>query len=276
VENNTYLRISIFIGTLLIMAGLELFFPRRNLTQPKSQRWATNLSLVLIDSLFLRLLGPISAFAAAEFAMHNNWGILSKFPLPYYLDIILGIILLDLAIYWQHVLSHKIPLLWRLHRVHHADRDIDVTTGIRFHPIEIILSVFYKCIIIFILGPVTLAVILFEIILNTSALFNHANIALPKTFDKILRSILVTPDMHRVHHSTIPQETNSNYGFCLSFWDKLFNTYNAQPKLEHNTMQIGLTQYQSEKPNLLSWCLMLPFNNHADYSEVNHEITKKT
>jgi sterol desaturase/sphingolipid hydroxylase (fatty acid hydroxylase superfamily) len=264
VENNTYLRLGIFIGILLLMACLEFLFPRRTLTQPKSQRWRTNLSLVVIDIIALRLLGPISALAAAEFTMQQSWGLLPRFPLPYFVDVIIGIILLDLAIYWQHVFSHKIPLLWRLHRVHHADRDFDVTTGIRFHPIEIVLSIFYKCIIIFLLGPVVLSIILFEIILNASALFNHANVKIPTGLDKWLRLIIVTPDMHRVHHSSIPHETNSNYGFCLSVWDKIFHSYNAQPTLCHQQMQIGLTQYQTEKPSQLTWCLMLPFSSTSN------------
>jgi len=166
---------------------------------------------------------------------------------------------LDLAIYIQHVASHHIPILWKLHKVHHADRDIDVTTGIRFHPLEAILSMIYKCLVILLLGPVALSVIIFEIVLNASAMFNHSNLRLPKKLDAVLRILVVTPDSHRVHHSVHASETNSNYGFFLSIWDRLGRTYTAQPRDNHLDMTIGLSNYQTPKPAILSWCLTLPF-----------------
>lgn len=259
--DDTQLRLAIFIGVLILMSVLEALLPKRQRQQSRLQRWPTNLGLVVINSIFLRLLGPIAAVTAADYAMDNNWGLLSfsPIPLPFYLEIIIGIVLLDFAIYIQHVLSHRIPLLWRLHKVHHVDRDIDATTGIRFHPIEVMLSMIYKCGVILLLGPITIAVIMFEIVLNASAIFNHANLRLPKSLDSLLRTIIVTPDFHRVHHSVIPKETNSNYGFFLSIWDRLCKTYIPQPSMKHEGMTIGLSAYQSAAPASLSWCLRLPF-----------------
>ncbi len=184
---------------------------------------------------------------------------MSPLPLPLFVEIILGIILLDFAIYIQHVAFHSIPCLWRLHKVHHADRDIDVTTGIRFHPLEAMISMIYKCGVILLLGPVTIAVVIFEILLNASAMFNHANVRLPKWLDSVLRTIVVTPDFHRVHHSAMIKETDSNYGFFLSVWDKMCKTYIDQPQDNHQKMKIGLHAYQNRSPGKLSWCLTIPF-----------------
>jgi len=243
------------------MAILEAVLPKRERQQTRAQRWTTNLSLVVVNTIVLKLLGPITAIIAADYALSNNWGLiaLSPIPLPLFAEIIIGVVLLDFAIYLQHVASHRIPILWRLHKVHHADRDIDVTTGIRFHPIEAGLSMVYKCGVVLLLGPIAMAVIVFEILLNASAMFNHANIRLPKTLDKILRTLIVTPDFHRVHHSVIEKETNSNYGFFLSIWDKLCKTHIEQPRETHQGMTIGLTTYQNQNPGKLSWCLTIPF-----------------
>jgi len=264
VLDENQVRLGVFIGVLALMATLEMVLPKREHTQSRKSRWMTNLSLVIINSILLRFLGPVSAVLAADYALDNGWGLLnhSPAPLPLAVEIALGVILLDLAIYAQHVASHKVPILWRFHKVHHADRDIDVTTGIRFHPIEAALSMVYKCVIILALGPLTLAVVIFEIVLNASAMFNHANIKLPKSVDAILRLIIVTPDMHRVHHSVIPSETNSNYGFFLPLWDRLFNTYVDQPKEGHKEMTIGLNQYQSDSPSTFAWALLVPFKNN--------------
>ncbi len=259
VEDNQ-IRLLIFLGVLLLMCSLETVMPKRIRQQSRSQRWQANLGLVIINSVVLKLLGPITAVVAADYALDNGWGLLSRFAMPLYLDIIVGVVVLDLAIYAQHVISHRIPLLWRLHKVHHADRDIDATSGIRFHPVEVVLSMLYKCLVILLLGPVTIAVVLFEIILNASAMFNHANLRLPLWLDRVLRLLIVTPDMHRVHHSVIQRETNSNYGFFLSIWDRVFRTYNAQPEKGHDGMTIGLAQYQSQKPASLLWCMALPFS----------------
>ena len=252
-------RFLIFIIVLGIMACLEALLPKRQRVQTRQQRWKTNFAILVLEVLALRLLGPITAIATANYAMDNGWGLLGRIGLPFYLDVIISFVLLDLAIYWQHVASHKIPFLWRIHKVHHADRDIDVTTGFRFHPIEAALSMLYKCLLILIIGPIVTAVILFEIILNASAMFNHANVKLPQRLDKFLRLFIVTPDMHRVHHSTLQPETDSNYGFFLSLWDRLFNSYIAQPSAGHNKMTIGLQTYQTEEPATLAWSLSIPF-----------------
>lgn len=259
--NETLWRLGIFVSVLLLMMTLEAAFPKRHREQSRKGRWTTNLLLVVINSFALKILGPVTAVVVADYTLDQGWGLLafSPIPLPFYLEIIVGVVLLDFAIYLQHVASHNIPILWRLHKVHHVDRDIDVTTGIRFHPLEAILSMIYKCLIIFLLGPITLSVIVFEIILNASAMFNHANLRLPKKLDYVLRALIVTPDSHRVHHSVHVNETNSNYGFFLSIWDRLGKTYAAQPRDTHEGMTIGLSSYQSQNPSLLSWSLLFPF-----------------
>ena len=254
-------RFVIFIFVLVIMAIAEEVSPKRERVLSKKKRWITNFSLIAVNIIVLRLLGPVSALAAAEYALDKNWGLLALSPIPlhFFFEIILAVMLLDLAIYGQHVASHKFPILWRFHKVHHADRDIDVTTGLRFHPIEIGLSMVYKCLVILLIGPIVMAVILFEILLNASAMFNHANFSISKELDQSLRKLIVTPDMHRVHHSDIQQETDSNYGFFLSIWDRLFGTYIAQPSKGHTEMTIGLAEYQNEKPATLLWSISEPF-----------------
>lgn len=262
-ENENTVRLVVFLGVLLSCAILEALFPRKQRTQPRSGRWLTNIGLIVVDSITLRLLGPLTALAAAAYASAHGWGLFNVLSLwvalPLWLNVLLSVILLDLAIYAQHVASHKWSFLWNLHQVHHADRDIDVTTGSRFHPLEIIISMLYKCVVVVLLGPTVIAVLIFEVILNASAMFNHANIKLPFWFDKVIRTVVVTPDMHRVHHSVIPTETDSNYGFFLSVWDKCFNTYIAQPKQGHDGMLIGLNEYQTDRPSKILWCLRLPF-----------------
>ena len=195
----------------------------------------------------------------AEITTANGWGILSWIDWPFWLEVAVAAVLLDMAIYWQHVASHKIPVLWRVHRVHHADRDIDATTGIRFHPVEIVLSMLYKFVVIIALGAPALGVFIFEVLLNGSAMFNHANLKLPAWLDRVLRTLIVTPDMHRVHHSVIHHETDSNYGFNLSIWDRLFGSYIDQPEKGHDGMTIGLNDYQTDNPSRLDWSLLLPF-----------------
>lgn len=258
-EESQFLRLGIFLGVLVLMICLEIGFPRRKRTQSFKQRWVTNLSIALINTVVLRLLGVVSALVVAGYALQQGWGLLSLTPLPYIVDIILGVILLDLAIYVQHTLSHKVPYFWRLHQVHHADRDIDTTTGVRFHPLEIAISMLYKCVIILLLGPLIVSVIIYEVMLNACAMFNHANIKLPYLLDKYLRFLIVTPDMHRVHHSVIYKESNSNYGNILSLWDRVFKTYICQPKWGHDNMKIGLDEAQTNAPSQLMWCLSLPF-----------------
>jgi sterol desaturase/sphingolipid hydroxylase (fatty acid hydroxylase superfamily) len=260
------IRLFAFVGVLLLMVCLEALLPKRVRQQARKKRWLNNLLLVVINSVVLRLLGPISAVVAADYALDNNWGVLalSPIPLPLWVEIVVGVVLLDLAIYIQHVASHMVPMFWRFHQVHHADRDIDVTTGIRFHPIEVVLSMFYKCGVILLLGPITMAVVIFEIVLNASAMFNHANVRLPSLLDRCLRGVVVTPDFHRVHHSVIQRETDSNYGFFLSVWDRVFRSYQAQPIKGHEGMMIGLAEYQTESPASIGWCMRLPFKSDKE------------
>ncbi len=257
--NDVGLRLSIFVGVLIVMSVLEALAPLRERRQKRAERWLTNLGLVVVGSLVIRVMGPFIAVVAASMAIANDWGFIPLLNLPFYMEIILAVVLLDLALYWQHVASHRIPFIWRFHRVHHADRDMDASTGVRFHPIESAMSMLYKCVVVIVVGPAVIAVVIFEIILNASALFNHANVRLPKWLDRIVRTLVVTPDMHSVHHSVLPNETNSNYGFFLSVWDKIFGSYIANPKLNPDSINIGLPIYQSKKPSSLVWSLKLPF-----------------
>lgn len=258
------IRFASFAGLLILFSGLEALFPKKKRTQKRAGRWFTNLALVAISNVLVRLLFPIAAIGTAAFALDKGWGFLNQIELPFWIEILVALILLDFAIYWQHVASHKIPILWRLHKMHHADRDIDATSGNRFHPVEIILSLLYKMLIVLIVGPSMIAVLLFEIILNGSAMFNHANLRLPHWLDKFVRLLFVTPDMHRVHHSVIKAETDSNYGFNLSLWDRLFRSYRDQPQKGHLDMTIGLPQYQTDKPSNFLWSLTLPFTRSGN------------
>lgn len=259
------LRLGVFLAVFVVMAAAEALRPKRQLTHSKGRRWLTNMSIVALDSFVVRLMGalaiPLVAVAAAFYAARQGWGLFNWLDWPVWLEWLAAILILDLAIWFQHLVSHKVPVLWRLHRMHHADVDIDVTTAIRFHPIEIALSMLWKIVCVVALGAAPEAVILFEIILNGCAMFNHANVALPQGVDRVLRLFIVTPDMHRVHHSVIRREHDSNYGFNLSVWDRLFGTYTPQPEKGHDGMTIGLTPYQSEDPTRLGWSLLLPFRN---------------
>ena len=252
-------RLGIFTGIFVTMACTEAILPRRDRVQSRRIRWFTNWSLVIVDSLILRVVFPILAVGTAACAQRQGWGVLNLVSLPVWFEILVAIIVLDFAVWAQHLAFHKIPVLWRVHKVHHADRDMDVTTGIRFHPIEIILSMAYKLLVVIALGPAAFAVVLFEVILNASAMFNHANVRLTTALDRVLRTLMVTPDMHRVHHSIIPRETDSNYGFFFSVWDRFFGTYIAQPFRGHIGVVIGLDEHQDDKPSSLLWSLLLPF-----------------
>jgi len=257
------LRLGAFIGIFVLMALLELAIPRRVSLHGKGPRWLTNLMIAGINSLVLRLMAmlavPIAAVAAAAWAQTQGWGLLNWLDWPDWLDIVIAMVVLDMAIYGQHVVSHKIPLLWRLHKVHHTDVDFDVTTAIRFHPVEIALSMLWKITIVPALGAPPLAVVLFEVTLNGCAMFNHANITLVSWLDRIVRLFIVTPDMHRVHHSIYRSEYDTNYGFNLSLWDRLFGTYRDQPRDGHRDMTIGQKNHLNENPTRLVWSLRLPF-----------------
>lgn len=253
------LRLSIFLGVLILMGVLEAAFPARKRLQKRSSRWATNLSLVVIDTLAIRFLFPVIAVGAAFWAQAEGWGVLNLISLPTWLTVLLAVIVLDMMIYWQHVAFHRIPILWRLHKVHHADRDLDASSGLRFHPVEIVISMIYKIVVVVALGAPVVAVIIFEILLNACALFNHANIRLPRWLERPLRQVMVTPALHRIHHSVIERETNTNFGFSVIWWDKIFRSYTDTPKGE---LTLGLSEYQTDAPSGLVWSLIAPFKRN--------------
>lgn len=260
-ENEIAIRLGVFIGVLAGLLALERLAPRRAPVQPQSRRWVTNLALVVIDTLTVRALAlalPILAVAAAVDAGRMGFGLFNVLTWPVWVELALAILIFDFAIWLQHLITHKVPLFWRFHRVHHADRDFDVTTALRFHPVEIAASALLKVGLVYLIGPPALAVILFEVLLNATAMFNHANLRLPLWLDRVVRLILVTPDMHRVHHSVRRDEHDSNYGFSLSLWDRIFRTYTPQPHSGHEAMTVGL-EWQDDRPMQLKWVLWLPF-----------------
>jgi len=262
-ENEATIRLSVFLGLFALFAIIETLAPGKARVETRKRRWVANWGLSILNTLTINLMAWVLPFlavgAAADAAIHG-WGLFNAIDLPNWVEVLLAILILDFAIWFQHLITHKIPVLWRLHQVHHADRDMDVTTAIRFHPVEIALSMGLKIGLVYLLGPAALAVILFEIILNGSALFNHANINLPPKLDAAVRLLLVTPDMHRVHHSDIRAEHDSNYGFSLSIWDRIFRTYVARPSKGRDAMTVGL-QWQDTRPAKLLWALKLPFSN---------------
>ncbi|MCF6326493.1 MAG: sterol desaturase family protein [Devosiaceae bacterium] len=257
-SNEGTIRLAFFLGILIAMAIWELAAPKRRIEIPRVIRWTNNLGVVVLDTIIVRLTFPIVAVGLALLSQENGWGLFNIIDVPIWLAIIVSIAALDLAIYTQHVVFHAVPMLWRLHRMHHADQAIDVTTGLRFHPVEIILSMGIKLFVVFLLGPPAVAVLIFEVVLNGMAMFNHSNIRLPKKFDAILRLFVVTPDMHRVHHSINPKETDSNFGFNLPWWDRIFGTYIAQPKKGHDDMTIGIEQFRTVRDQWLDRMLIQP------------------
>ena len=262
-------RLSAFLGIFVLMAGLELLAPRRELTVSKGLRWFSNLGIVALNTAIARVIFPMAPVAFAFVCAENGWGVLNILDWNGWLELALAVILLDFFIWLQHVMVHAIPMLWRLHRMHHADLDYDVTTGARFHPVEILLSFSIKFCVIALLGASPVAVLIFEVILNAMAMFNHANFKLPLGLDAVLRLLVVTPDMHRVHHSAIPQECNSNFGFNLSIWDRVFGTYTAQPELGHEGMQIGLDMFREEKDERLDQMLIQPLKSAKGEYAIN-------
>tara|TARA_R110002110_G_scaffold415781_1_gene655691 strand:- start:44641 stop:45483 length:843 start_codon:yes stop_codon:yes gene_type:complete len=270
VNNEVTIRLLAFFGILLLVAGLEAVFPRRRLRLSRWLRWRGNLGLVLLNTLVIRLLFPAALVGLALFVNEQGWGIFNYYQLPFILAVIASVIILDFVIYLQHVMVHAVPLFWRVHRVHHADLDYDVTTGSRFHPLEIILSMLIKFAAVLVLGPPVVAVIIFEVLLNGLAMFNHGNLRLPLGLDKVLRLFIVTPDMHRVHHSVHDNETNSNFGFNLSIWDRLFGTYIPQPRDGHEQMQIGIHGFEDQKQVAgLGGMLLIPFKGKVGEYAIN-------
>jgi sterol desaturase/sphingolipid hydroxylase (fatty acid hydroxylase superfamily) len=252
-------RVVAFAGVLGLMLAWERLRPRRlRSARDRLQRWRANLGLVAIDAIAVRLIFPVAAVGAAALAEARGWGLLNALDLPAWLSFAVALVVLDLAIYAQHVAFHKVPALWRLHRVHHSDVDLDATTGLRFHPVEIVLSMAFKVALVLALGAPAVAVVVFEVGLNALAMFNHANVRLPLRVDRVLRRLIVTPDMHRVHHSIHRDETDSNYGFNLSLWDRLFRTYRAQPRDGHEAMSIGLDVFRDAGDGTLRRLLTQP------------------
>jgi sterol desaturase/sphingolipid hydroxylase (fatty acid hydroxylase superfamily) len=266
--NEPAIRLGFFIGVFTVVALWELAAPRRALTVSKALRWSSNLGLVVLNTLALRLLFPLAAVGVAAFASEHGWGLLNHFQVPWVIAVPLAVIVMDYVIWLQHVMVHAVPLLWRLHRVHHADLDYDLTTGARFHPLEIILSMLIKFATISVLGPPVIAVVIFEVMLNATAMFNHGNIQLPAALDRALRWVLVTPDMHRVHHSIEDDETNSNFGFSLTWWDRLFGTYREQARAGQIGMTIGIRDFTDpQQVDRLDGMLLLPFKGEvSDYA----------
>jgi len=267
--SESIIRLSVFVCVLACMMAWEALAPRRVQAIARAKRWPSNLAIAAIDTLIVRLVFPTAAVGLAIIAEQRSWGLLNAVALPTWLAAVVAFILLDLAIYLQHVLFHAVPSLWRLHRMHHADLEFDFTTGIRFHPLEIVLSLVIKLGVVAALGAPAAAVTMFEIILNASSMFNHGNARLPLGADRLLRWIVVTPDMHRVHHSILPNETNSNFGFNLPWWDRLCGTYRAQPADGHDGMTIGIEQFRDAGELRIDRMLAQPFRGEAGGYAIN-------
>jgi sterol desaturase/sphingolipid hydroxylase (fatty acid hydroxylase superfamily) len=271
------IRLGAFVGIFALMALWELRAPRRALTVSRALRWGSNLGLVVLNTVLVRLLFPVAAIGMASLTAAQGWGLLNRFVLPFWLAVVLAVVALDFVIWVQHVMVHAIPALWRLHRVHHADLDYDLTTGARFHPIEIVLSMLIKLAAIAVLGAPVVAVILFEVILNGMAMFNHGNVRLPAGLDLWLRWVFVTPDMHRIHHSVEADETNSNFGFNLSWWDRLLGTYREAPRAGHEGMTIGIEGHRDPREvDSLPGMLALPFSGAVTGYAINRRSWPET
>jgi sterol desaturase/sphingolipid hydroxylase (fatty acid hydroxylase superfamily) len=271
------IRLGFFLGVFALMAAWEIIAPRRVLSVPKTGRWASNLGLVVLNTVVLRLIFPAAAVGMALLAAERGWGLFNNYEAPAAVAVLVSVALLDLAIYLQHVMVHAVPALWRLHRVHHADLDFDLTTGARFHTLEILLSMLIKFAVIVVLGPPALAVVIFEVLLNATAMFNHGNVRIPAAVDRWLRLVVVTPDMHRVHHSIEDDETNSNFGFNLPWWDRLFGTYRAQPRAGHAAMTVGIRSFRDPKQcDRLPGMLVMPFVGKVEGYAINRRDWKKT
>jgi len=269
--NEPLIRVAFFLAILAVMAAWEVAAPRRRREIPRIIRWTNNLGVVVVDTILVRLTFPVLAVGLALVAEARGWGLFNVFDMPYWLSVIVSILALDLAIYLQHVMFHAVPALWRLHRMHHADLEFDVTTGLRFHPIEILLSMGIKLAVVASLGPPAIAVLVFEVLLNATAIFSHSNVNIPRSIDRVLRWLVVTPDMHRVHHSIHPSETNSNFGFNLPWWDRLLGTYRPQPREGHEAMIIGIEQFRTVRDLWFDRMLIQPLHGPASGYPINRE-----
>ena len=268
-EYEPLIRLAAFLGVFGAVAVWEARFPRRRRALNRLARWPHNLGLLAVDIITLRLLAPGAAIAVAFAGEARGWGLLNALAMPGWSAALLAVVLLDLAIYFQHVMFHAVPTLWRLHRVHHADLDFDVTTGIRFHPLEILISTAIKCAAVAAIGAPVVAVVIFEVLLNATAMFNHANASVAQPFERWLRWLVVTPDMHRVHHSLRYEESSSNFGFNLPWWDRIFGTYRAQPKAGHEAMTIGVDAFRAPKELRLDRLLVQPFRDTPGQYPIN-------
>jgi sterol desaturase/sphingolipid hydroxylase (fatty acid hydroxylase superfamily) len=258
-----YIRLAAFGGVFAVMAIWEFIGPRRKQAIGRGWRWPNNLSVVVVDTLLVRILFPTTAVGLALITEARGFGLFNVVALPAWVGVVASVVVLDFAIYLQHVLFHAVPALWRLHRMHHADLEFDVTTGLRFHPIEILLSMVIKLTVVTAIGAPALAVLIFEVLLNATSMFNHSNVRIHLGLDSVLRWFVVTPDMHRVHHSILSRETNSNFGFNLPWWDRLFGTYRAQPTAGHDGMTIGIEQFREPRELGLDRMLLQPFRSDA-------------
>jgi sterol desaturase/sphingolipid hydroxylase (fatty acid hydroxylase superfamily) len=265
------LRLVFFFGMLVGMAAWELAAPRRRQETPRLLRWPNNLAVVVLDTVLVRLTFPMTVVGFAMLAESKGFGLFNLVRTPAWLAFGVSLLVFDLGIYLQHVMFHAVPALWRLHRMHHADLEFDVTTGVRFHPLEILLSMGFKLAIVMVLGPPAVAVLVFEVLLNATSLFNHGNVRIPPGLDRLLRMVVVTPDMHRVHHSILPSETNSNFGFNFPWWDRLFGTYHDQPRAGHEGMTLGIEQFRTERDLWLDKMLLQPLYGTASDYPINRQ-----
>jgi len=270
-QHELLIRLMAFAGIFVLMAALEIFAPRRGQKIGRKRRWPSNIGVVALDTLLVRLLFPLTAVGLALLVESKGWGLFTLLDLPTWLAIVLGLLILDLTIYLQHVMFHAVPVLWRLHRMHHADLEFDVTTGTRFHPIEILISMGIKLIVVAAFGMPAVSVFIFEVLLNATSMFNHSNVGIPLGIDRVLRWMVVTPDMHRVHHSIVTRETNSNFGFNLPWWDRLFGTYRDQPAAGHEGMTIGIEQFRHPSELRLDRMLVQPFREDAGHYPIGRE-----
>ncbi len=267
--NEAWIRTTFFVGILLIIMGAEAAFPRRRRDIPRFVRWSSNLAIVVINALAVRLIFPFVAIGLAVLAQERGWGLFNIVDVPFAFACIISVLTLDLVVYLQHVMLHAVPAFWRLHRMHHTDLNFDVSTGVRFHPVEILLSMGIKLAVVAVIGPPAVAVLIFEILLNATSMFNHSNLRIHVAVDRVLRLLVVTPDMHRVHHSIHPNETNSNFGFNLPWWDRLLGTYRPQPREGHEGMTIGIEQFRSPRELTLHRMLVQPLRGPASGYPVN-------